>query len=63
MKNDKTVETVEKTSRYTKEQIVKSKKYKNNADLINTILVDNREYSLNEVDEKIQKVLKTVVSG
>lgn len=46
---------------YTKEQILKSKKYKNRADLLNTILQDNKEYTITQVDGEIEKFMKRKV--
>jgi len=46
---------------YTKEQILKSKKYKNRADLLNTILQNNKEYTTEQVDGEIEKFMKRKV--
>ena len=57
-------ETVESTeaetteTAYTKEQILKSKKYREKRDLINALLVNGRSYTLNTVDDMIEKFLK-----
>ena len=43
---------------FTKEQILKSEKYKNRVDLINTLLTNDKLYDLAEVDEAITKFMK-----
>lgn len=44
--------------KFTKEQIVKAKKYINRRDLVNALLVNGNSYTLNEVDELINKFMK-----
>lgn len=44
--------------KFTKEQILKSKKYIEKRDLINALLNDEESYSLQEVDEMIDKFMK-----
>lgn len=51
----------EQESLFTKEQLLNSSKYKNRVDLLNVLLVDNKQYSLSEVDEKINKFMKRSV--
>lgn len=41
--------------RFTKEQLVKSKKYIRYADFLNGNLLDNKEYTFKEVDDLISK--------
>lgn len=66
-------ETVEKTEselnttnlnelKFTKSQIANSKKYNIRRDLINAILDENTLYSLDEVDNLINKFLKKEVN-
>lgn len=43
---------------YSKEQIIKSKKYLGNLDLLNSILEDGKSYSFNDVDTLIDKFKK-----
>lgn len=43
---------------FTKEQILKSKKYRDEKDLINALLVDGSSYALNDVDEMIEDFMK-----
>lgn len=53
-KNTKTV--VE--DKFSKEQIVKAKKFQDNVDLLNAILKNDKEYTLKEVDEIIENFKK-----
>lgn len=48
--------------KFTKEQIISAKKYKNNLDLVNALLQDDKEYSFEEVDALIEKYLKGKVN-
>lgn len=43
---------------FTKEQILKSKKYTEQRDLISALLENDKSYSLAEVDEMIEKFMK-----
>lgn len=45
-------------SKFTKEQLVSSSKYKHNRDLVFVILEDSKKYSTDEVDVLIQKYMK-----
>lgn len=44
--------------KFTKSQLVNSKKYSDNVDLLNALLDEKETYSLSEVDEKIEKYKK-----
>ena len=57
-------EKVEQTFevKFSKKQLVKSARYKDNVDLVNTLLEDDKEYPLSEVDELIEKYLKGKVN-
>ncbi|WP_207105072.1 hypothetical protein, partial [Clostridioides difficile] len=46
--------------KFTKEQIVNSKKYVNRKDLLNAILKENDLYSFSEVEDRINKFMKGV---
>ncbi|HBE9110475.1 TPA: hypothetical protein KNH21_003798, partial [Clostridioides difficile] len=46
--------------KFTKEQIVNSKKYINRKDLLNAILKENELYSFSEVEEIINSFMKGV---
>ncbi len=48
-------------TKYSKEQLIKSKKYYFKADLLNTLLSEDKEYTTKEVDEALDKALKTKV--
>lgn len=52
---------VKEESTFTKQQIIKSNKFKNRIDLINTILKDDELYTIHDVEEKINKFLKRKV--
>ena len=52
------VKSVKEKTQFTKEQILKSEKYKNRVDLINALLTSNEVYSLSEIDELINKFMK-----
>ena len=54
---NKKTETV-KTTTFSKEQLVSSKKYRNQRDLVKVLLVDDRLYSFEEVDILINKFMK-----
>lgn len=43
---------------YSKVQLVESNKYKHIVDILNTILEDDKNYSLDDVDKMINKFLK-----
>ncbi|ENY8474652.1 hypothetical protein ACF12B_002248 [Clostridioides difficile] len=46
--------------KFTKEQIVNSKKYVNRKDLLNAILKENDLYSFSEVEDRINKFMNGV---
>lgn len=48
-------------SKFTKSQILKSKRYRDRVDLINALLKDDVKYSLEEVDKMIDKFMKKAV--
>ena len=47
-----------KTTTFSKEQLVSSKKYRHHRDLVNVLLADDRLYSFEEVDILINKFMK-----
>ena len=55
-------ETKKEDVKFTKEQILKSKKFKNRVDLIRVILQDNESYRLEEVQKEIDKFMKRRVN-
>ena len=44
--------------KFSKEQLVKSKKFSGKQDLLNTILEDDKQYTLDEVVSMVEKYLK-----
>lgn len=44
--------------KFSKEQIVKSKRFRKNIDLLNAILKENKQYTLKEVEEIIKNFMK-----
>lgn len=48
--------------KFTKNQIVNSKKYKVRRDLIDALLDENKLYSFDEVDKLIKKFMKSKVN-
>lgn len=44
--------------KYTKEQILSAKKYNHNRDVVNVILENKQLYTLDEVDNLIEKFMK-----
>lgn len=56
------VEKIEKNERkFSKIQILESKKYFKRKDIINVILENDREYTLEEVDKLIENFMRKVV--
>lgn len=48
-------------NKFSKEALLKSKRFINNRDLLNTLLENDKEYSISEVEEKIKEFLEGVV--
>ena len=48
--------------KFTKDQIIKSKKFKNRVDLIKVILQDNKSYTLEEMQKEKDKFMKRRVN-
>lgn len=57
MGKKKNVENISE-DKFSKKQIVSSKRYRNNVDLLNSVLKDKKTYTLKEVDEIIEKFKK-----
>lgn len=53
-----TKETGNLEIKFSKEQFVKSKKFSGQQDLLNTILEDDKQYTLDEVVSMVEKYLK-----
>ena len=49
-------------ARFSKEDLVKSKKYQHRRDLLNAILEDDKKYTIQEVDSKIEKFMSNWIS-
>lgn len=47
-----------KGSKFTKEQLALSKKYIDNVDVVNVVLMEGQEYTLEETDELIENFMK-----
>jgi hypothetical protein len=45
-------------TKFTKEQLLKSKKYTDRKDIVNVLLKDGQTYSFSEVDALIKKYMK-----
>ena len=56
IKKESTENKSEET-KFVKSQIVSSDKYKNRADLLNVLLEDDKEYTLSEIDKKLEDFL------
>lgn len=54
--------TKKEATKYQKESIVKSEKYKNRADILNVLLEDGKAYDLETVDKMIEKFMKGKVN-
>lgn len=61
MAKGKKVETIIE-NRFTKQQIVNSKKFKDNVDLLNALLKDDKLYTLEEVNKTIEDFRKGKVN-
>ena len=48
---------VAKEEKYIKSQIVGSDRYRNRADILNVLLEDDTDYTLSEVDKKLEDFL------
>lgn len=46
---------------FSKEQIIKSKKYRERADLVGALLISSRTYTFEQVDAEIEKFMKRKV--
>nr|DAU22401.1 MAG TPA: hypothetical protein [Caudoviricetes sp.] len=51
------VENKSDETKFAKSQIIGSDKYKNRADLLNVLLKDDKEYTLSEIEKKIEDFL------
>ena len=60
-KEEKTEEVSSSEKKFTKEALLNSKKYKNRMPILRVLLVDGKEYSINETDKLIEKYMKSGV--
>lgn len=58
MKEVEKEEKKQSATRFTKEQILSSKKYRDSRDLLQAVLEDSGTYSLEEVEKKIEDYRK-----
>ena len=58
----KKVEVKQVENTYSKEQIVKSKRFANYVDLLNATLKNNKKYTINQVEEIIINYMKGKVN-
>lgn len=58
----KKTETIKEESRFTKEQILSSKRYVNRRDIFNVLLLDDKTYTHEEVDSLLNKFMKGKVN-
>lgn len=58
MKKSKADTKNEEKTMYSKEQILKSNKFKNRVDILNVLLQDDKEYSLSDVEDTLNKFMK-----
>ncbi len=49
-------------SKYSKEQIIESKKFKSNVDVLRVILDENKSYTIAEVENELNKFMKGKVN-
>ena len=55
------VENKSEETKFVKSQIISSDKYKNRADLLNVLLEDDKEYTLSEIEKKLEDFLSREV--
>ena len=55
------VENKSEETKFVKSQIISSDKYKNRADLLNVLLEDDKEYTLSEIEKKLEDFLSSEV--
>ncbi len=49
-------------SKFSKQQIIKSKRFRNRVDVLNVILDENKQYTLEDVEKEINKFMKGKVN-
>ena len=58
----KIIENIEEAVVFSKEQLLKSKKYRNRRDALGVILADDKMYSKEDVDSLLEKFMKGKVN-
>ncbi len=58
----KAAQPAAKAAAYSKEQLMRARRYTERKDLINALLEDNRQYTIAEVDAAIAKYMKGTVN-
>ena len=61
-RNTEKEETQKQPAKYPKAQILAAKKYRNRRDLLGVLLVDDREYELEEVEQVMSEFLEGKVN-
>lgn len=59
---EKATTPVKEEVKFTKDSIIRSEKYKNRADILNVLLEEGKEYTLDAVDVLIEKFMKGKVN-
>lgn len=59
---EKATTPVKEEVKFTKDSIVRSEKYKNRADILNVLLEEDKEYTLETVDNLIKNFMKGKVN-
>ena len=62
MPKNKTAEDAVMEPKFSKEALLNAKRFRHNHDLVSTLLEDGVEYTISEVEEKIEKFLKGKVN-
>lgn len=62
MKKEKAKNEVVVENKFTKEQLISSRLFRSNKDILNVLIKDNEELSKNETQERIEKFKKGKVN-
>jgi len=63
MKKKEVQETEETINKFTKEKLLLAKKYEDKKDIVNALLLDNKEYCFDEVDVLIEDFMNRKVGN
>ncbi len=58
MEKSKSVNAVEKPALFSKEQLLRSERFRGKQDVLNAVLRDNEKYSAERAEQEIEKFLK-----